>query len=380
MFRARSAPAWITLVGLIAVTPAAFAQFDFLQDLAEQVGEVTPNPADQPSLDEPQASGPPPHAPPVITIARGERSAFGLDIPGFSGADLIIRSPQVWQAFWAAHTGPDGTLPPPPVDFRDRVVIASILGPQDTSGGPNVAIIDVQRGVLGARIVVFDDRRPGDLDQPSNPFHIVSVARPLTGEHGSGAFIHVHPMPGTSVVQGRVATATDNADHPARPVPGARVILADANRPDPAGDATFTGLDGSYFFVNVPAGPYALHAGKPGFLPQTKDVPVPPAVTLNVPFLLEREQQTGGVRGVVLAANGPNQPPAPLAGATVQLVRPNEVIAETTSGDNGGYGFMDVEPGLYGLRATADGYLARVIPIEIRPGQPLQQNIVLMPE
>lgn len=240
--------------------------------------DVQPGTGDSDALADPTAVATP------ITIAKGAMSQFGYDRPGFAGAALVIRDPRAWRLFWHRHTGAD--VPPPPIDFRHDVVIAAIQGPQTSGGGPNIAVIDVNASEPLVRVTIFDDPRPGMLDVITNPFHIVRLPRPVLPPDRSVVFERMLPIPASGVIDGEVLAAAPD-DSAVHPLPRARVTLAPrANTTDQPPRVAFSGLDGSFFFVNVRPGEYVLKAEHPGFLPQHRLVRVEPDRLLGVRFVL----------------------------------------------------------------------------------------------
>ncbi|MFQ5807687.1 MAG: carboxypeptidase-like regulatory domain-containing protein, partial [Phycisphaerae bacterium] len=247
--------------------------------------------------------------PPLLTVAKGDHSGWGHDNPRFSGADFVIRNPEAWVAFWAVHVGED--VPPPPVDFEHRVVIATVQGPQPTGGGPNISVVGLHPEGPFTAVVIVDDERPGPIEVVTNPFHIVAVGRELLPPMRSVSFHHVRPLPESGTVVGRVFAAPPEHD----PVPlfAAHVMLV---RPEHEPRHALSGMDGSYFFVNVEPGEYLLVAEHPGFEPLELPISVPPATLVAHDLFLV--PQHGVIAGVVLG-QPPQGEPFPLAEALVQL-------------------------------------------------------------
>ena len=240
--------------------------------------DVQPGTGDSDALADPTAVTTP------ITIAKGSMSQYGYNHPDFAGATLVIRDPLAWRLFWHRHTG--ANLPPPPVDFRRDVVIAAIQGLQTSGGGPNIAIVDVNASQPLVRVTIFDDPRPGMLDVITNPFHVVRLPRPVLPPDRSVVFERMLPIPATGVIDGEVLAA-DPGNSAVHPLPRARVTLAPrANTTDQPPRVAFSGLDGSFFFVNVRPGEYVLKAEHPGFLPQHRLVRVEPDRLLGLRFVL----------------------------------------------------------------------------------------------
>jgi hypothetical protein len=226
-----------------------------------------------------------------ITIAIGDMSGYGWDIPGFMGEDLLIRDGQTWAQFWAQHTS--NIIPPPPlppVDFSRYVVIAAIQGHQSTGGMAAIYITGIRHWPsptppdrAAATVMIVDDERPGMLDVITNPFHIVMVARACLPPNGSVTFRHQAPAAGTGIVRGHVFGRESNSTD-WQPLFGATVRLGQAA--GTPGSVTRTGLDGSYFFVNVAPETYVLSASFPGYQSQTVTITVRPDARTGHQFFL----------------------------------------------------------------------------------------------
>ncbi len=308
-----------------------------------------------------------------ITLLKGPMSGFGYQDPEFTGADLVILNAEEWQAFWNEHVALHDPPPPAPaIDFERHAVIAVVQGRQTSGGGPNIAILHLLPP--GDRVVVFDDERPGPLDVITNPFHIVLVDRRCL--RPDPQFEHIAPRPGSAVLMGRVAGRLPGQDP--RPLPGARVSLRspDAGRPP---RLAYTGLDGSYFFVNVPPGAYGVKAEKPGFVPVLEPVLLPENghVIKDFMLILPPPPTPGRIFGHV--ARPAEGGPQPLPGATVTLTRPNKPIAATQSGPDGAYEFPEVAPGEYVLRVTKEGFQPAMVPVAVPPGGEVQRDFLLQP-
>lgn len=330
---------------------------------------------DTTALPDPDAP-PGPGGCPLVTLAKGEHSGWGFDRPGFLGADLIIAEPAAWGAFWARHAGePDQPPPPPPpVDFGRKVVIVTVQGPQSSGGGPNTAVLDVHRDGPFVRVVVFDDERPGPLDVITNPFHIVLAERCCLAPHAAAVFEHVAPQLESAVVAGRVLTAEPGAEP--RPLPGAHVMLAGPEGVEPR--HAMSGLDGTFSLVNVPPGPYELHAEAPGFEPVVMPVEAPPNARVFRALVLPPLPVEPGLIVGHVARPTPDGP-HPLPGSVLTLLREGEVLAETFTGDDGAYEFPNVLPGAYELRAEHEGFFPQMVEVHVGPGQVVMQDFVLEP-
>lgn len=135
------------------------------------------------------------------------------------------------------------------------------------------------------------------------------------------------------------------------------VILAGASRHDgtivtvpDTGLSGVTGSDGRYLLPALPPGQYRVTASHPGYRPLDSG---PGAVTVTAGDTAELPAATlvpavGTIRGQVDLADRASD-----EGATVRLVGADR---ETTSAADGSYAFADVAPGLYAVRAGAQGY------------------------
>ena len=232
-----------------------------------------------------------PHPCATFTIAKGDYSQYGLDWPVFRGANLLIRDRHAWRAFWREHVAAtnDEEFPPAPrVDFDHYAVIAAVQGPQNSGGGPSITIVEVVAGPAFTHAVMIDDPRPGPLDVITNPFHIVAIDRRCLTNWKNIAFDTGHPLRDTGVVTGRVIAApASDTDLP--PVANANVKLVgyDATGHPQVFDEMRSGRDGTFFFVNLPAGPYELVAYKPSFELAGRDIEVAANERLGVSILLE---------------------------------------------------------------------------------------------
>lgn len=319
---------------------------------------------------------PPPPPPPEVpcrlfTIQKGAHSGFGFESPGFAGADLVIRDPHAWHAFWEHHNPYQPE--PPMVDFRYNAVIASVQGIQPTGGGPNITVVGVEQDGPFARIVIVDDNRQGDLEIITNPFHIVTIPRACVHPRKTVVFQHVRPMPETSVIEGRVVTENPQGD--LVPVPEAHVQIAS---PDGNIRATMAGGDGSFFFLGAEPGEYELRAANPGFEPFEMPLEVPPNTYQHVQVLLVRQPaEFGVIVGHVAAAHEGELRPLP--GAELRLIREGEVVREAVTNDDGHYEMPEVEPGEYQLVATHPEFEPAEAPVFVEPGQVVERNFVLHP-
>jgi len=222
----------------------------------------------------------------IRTLAAGDTSGFGWSQPGFTGAELIIRSQDEFWRFWEQHTSLQSPPPEQPyVDFATHVVVAVVQGIQTTGGGPSITITDIQLDAANhpanVTIRIVDDERPGPLDALTNPYHIVVVRKACLPPGSSVTFLHVAPVPGTGVIRGTVWVPADATDW--RGLPEATVRLWDSN-----GDlrTTLTGYDGSYRFLSLTPGTYVLDASNPPYYGDPATAGVMPDAAVLLDFYL----------------------------------------------------------------------------------------------
>lgn len=363
--------------GGAGVNPKAAASVDDVAPVETKEGRPDPN---GPTRPDPNGEPERPDRPRpchLVTIARGEISGYGQNAPGLLGADLIIRDPAAWRAFWARHTSHIDAAPPAPrVNFRHEVVIAAIQGMQTSGGGPRIEILGIQREGPIDTILVLDDERGGPLDVITNPYHLVKVNRRCL-PCGSVAFQHLAPRPDAVIFSG-VVTGGNADENVRRPMAGARVTVQRQQSDDAAPRSTASGLDGSFVFVNLPPGPYVATAGKRGFSSAEARFIGAAGDRVFRPFFLERiAPVAGGVGGHVFGAAP--RGPVPLPRATIVLLRDGEPIERTMSGRDGGYGFRGLEPGEYGLVARREGYHPARELVAVEAGEVARVRFLLRP-
>jgi uncharacterized membrane protein len=113
----------------------------------------------------------------VQTLARGDDSRL------VEPRRFLIRDRQAFAAVWAAHAGPNATVPP--VDFDTRMVAAVFAGERPTPGF-SVEVTGTRREgpapAPGAGLVVLVDERHPDPSRVAaqvivSPFHIATLPR-----------------------------------------------------------------------------------------------------------------------------------------------------------------------------------------------------------
>jgi hypothetical protein len=163
----------------------------------------------------------------------------------------------------------------------------------------------------------------------------------------------------TGTITGVVKNSASN-----QPVSGATVTVAGTNL------STTSGGDGSYTLSNVPAGSQTLNVTKSGFRSATAQVTVTAgqSVTQDISLTSGAGTVTGTVRN---AATG-----QPLSGATVTVAGTN---LSATSGGDGSYTIAGVPAGAQTLNASASGFIATQVQVNVPDGQSVTQNISLSP-
>ena len=311
-----------------------------------------------------------------ITIAKGERSAWGQSNATFAGAELIINSPQAWGSFWQRHVGSTAPVTPPPIDFQQQVVVAVIQGPQPSGGGPNIAITEFVPRDGFVIIRIFDDRRPGPATVITNPFHIVAIPRACLPLQSSLDFERAAPVAGTGVILGRVLGARPDAAAPPAPLAGANVKLIGASATSVR--TAITGLDGSFFFLNVQPGAYQLGAGAPGYQPAAVLLTLAANARVGHEFVLQLAPPApGSITGHTAQPEGTGL--APLPDTLLELLQQDVVLRQTTSGADGAYEFPQVPPGAYRIRASHEGFVTQAVEVVLASGQSLVKDFVLQP-
>lgn len=146
-------------------------------------------------------------------------------------------------------------------------------------------------------------------------------------------------LSGTSGLAGSVRSAESSA-----PIEGAMVVVTDVR-----GDVLATGSSdetGEFAFGELVPGPVTVAVNAAGFRPLALPVEIGGQGVTRV----EAALQSGAlVRGVVRAGSGRR----PLADARVTLVdAAGNVVATSTTGEDGAYAFTDLDAGEYSLIAT----------------------------
>ena len=115
-------------------------------------------------------------------------------------------------------------------------------------------------------------------------------------------------------------------------------------------------LDGT---ISAPVNAGQPDVRQPDTLPVTDDANQP-----GDDFFLDREGQTGGIKGTVVDRNGR----APIQGARVELYRDTQLIEMMATDENGSFLFESLPDGPYTLRITAPDYLENLIQLQVNDG------------
>jgi hypothetical protein len=143
------------------------------------------------------------------------------------------------------------------------------------------------------------------------------------------------------------------------PVPEALVKLWKVNYEQPFRSG-YTNGDGVIHFVELPAPQgYYAKAFKWERQSNLEDIFLEPGEEGELHLVIEAPQ--GGGPGWIFGHVYDDHSREPIAGATVVLFHNEQAIADTTTGEAGGYEFGDLEPGFYALKFMKDGYETRWI-------------------
>jgi len=160
-------------------------------------------------------------------------------------------------------------------------------------------------------------------------------------------------LAGRSAITGRVLRH-ERHDDTDQPVADALVTLTDVT--GEVVGSTRTGSDGGYSFERLMGGSYVLTAQSPDHRPLARGIEVAESGALACDLVV-----TGGGRlaGTVVAGDGRG-----VREATVTLVdAEGQVVAATTTGEDGDYLFDDLGAGRYTL--TAAGYAPVALPVSV---------------
>jgi outer membrane protein OmpA-like peptidoglycan-associated protein len=123
----------------------------------------------------------------------------------------------------------------------------------------------------------------------------------------------------------------------------------------------------------TPAGP-ATDASAPAAAAAAPPASAPASAPL-VPLRCElvAKPRAGSVRGLVLTEGG-----KPVAGAQVELTGPSTQSLVTDV--QGQFVVVTANAGSYGVRVDAEGYLIRLVSVDVKPGETATPEVVLVPK
>jgi hypothetical protein len=165
--------------------------------------------------------------------------------------------------------------------------------------------------------------------------------------------------PATGSIAGVVKNASNN-----QAVSGATITVVGTTL------SRTSGGDGGYTLSNVPAGAQTLNASKTDFRPATIQVTVIGGQTVTQDILLT--PGAGTVTGTIRNAANAD----PIVGATISVAGTN---LSTISGAGGTYTLSNVPAGAQTLNASANGFIATQLSVNVADNQTVTQNISLSP-
>jgi EmrB/QacA subfamily drug resistance transporter len=244
-----------------------------------------------------------------------------------------------------------------PQHQRGGYGVRGIVRSADGSGVPRAAVtlISLNGRQLG-RSVTHANGGYG-LEAPSPGSYVLIAAADGHQPQASTVVIGDEPLDhdillsGTNGLAGQVRSSVDGL-----PVSGAMVIVADVR-----GEVLATGKTGGrgdFRFGELTAGTFTLAVNAPGFRPTARPVEVSGQGVTQADVQLAAGAR---VQGVIRA--GAER--APLADARVTLVdAAGNVIATSTTGDDGAYAFTDLDAGDYSVIASGYPPVAHALNID----------------
>lgn len=149
---------------------------------------------------------------------------------------------------------------------------------------------------------------------------------------------------------------------------GARVTIRYTGKEwDPAPEATATTDDkGTFFFGEVPPGPYAVALSLDEYRDFATDIELPPGELVEVTYKVDAKPEN--LTGSLFEAGTRK----PLGGVEVQILDqndPDKVLREGYTDANGNFGFRGLVPAPYTLRMRASGYLTAIFDVVVAPNE-----------
>ncbi|WP_256103743.1 MFS transporter [Streptomyces sp. ODS05-4] len=238
----------------------------------------------------------------------------------------------------------DGPVPPP-VPQGTGITLHGTVRTAEGVWVPQAAVtlISLAGRQLGRAVAHTDGGYALDAPGPGSYVLIASAdgfqPQASTVVVGEDTLAYDILLSGTSGLAGTVRSADGG-----QPVEGAMVIVTDVR-----GDVLATGLstpDGAFTFAELVPGTVTVAVNAEGFRPLALPVEIGGQGVTRIDALL---QSGARLQGTVRAgANG-----TPLADARVTLVdAAGNVVATATTGDDGAYGFADLDAGDYTVIAT----------------------------
>ncbi len=127
------------------------------------------------------------------------------------------------------------------------------------------------------------------------------------------------------------------------------------------------------FSVDVPAGDYTVRVSMRGMVFQQRlGITVRSGDTTSLVFTLRLESGFGAVVGTVRDPSG-----LPVVGATVTLLEGPEVNVVRNTSSSGVYGFFGLQPGVYLLQVSANGFQSEQLRLQVRQGVTIPGNFFL---
>ena len=194
----------------------------------------------------------------VDTISKGDGSRIA------DPRRVIVRDDDGWRALWSEHTG--NNVPPPPVDFANRMVAAIFAG-ERPSAGYAVVIVGMRRDGDSLTVLV-EERSPAKGMMAAqvilSPFHIVSLARfegDVRFEDASTVEAVVASTAGPIIAGRRRQTRNPSSTGLEPPVAGALAYVA-----GPFSGALLLGVERTSHFVRFHAWQSVMGLGVLGVL------------------------------------------------------------------------------------------------------------------
>lgn len=130
-------------------------------------------------------------------------------------------------------------------------------------------------------------------------------------------------------------------------------------------------VEGRYATYDLTAGMVKLTASKQGFKPQTQEAEVKAGEMTMLDFALEPELKRGTLSGTIQ-----NEAEKPMR-ARVEISGPSEAKQESAP-DSGTFS-IELPPGTYTVKVSADNYLAKARTIDLKEGQTFHAEFRLTP-